>query len=168
MLIVDSMLHLRSETPIQCRPPVAQSQLANRVVSSGEPMEDEAQQTNMMQDVQDDMEDTTAPAPAVLPPNESNPQQPSISPQTQNASTPPQKVRSSFTSSMAPPTTQYTQFTQASPMTQVTVASHLRKTTTFGYNPSSTEKLQTLSSLFDKSHGNVIGILLLVALTDVL
>ena len=159
MLVLDPILHLRSGTPIQYRPPVAQSQLANRVISSGEPMEDDPEQTNMMQDVQDDMDDTTTTAPTVPYPNESNPQQPSISPQTQNASPSPHIVRSSFTTSSVapPPSTQYTQFTQASPMTQITVPTHLRQITSFGYNPSSAEKLQTLASLSDKSHGNVIG-----------
>src|ERR1700731_1312701 len=47
ILIVDSMLHLRSDTPIQCRPPVAQSQLANRENTSSEPMEDVSHQPDM-------------------------------------------------------------------------------------------------------------------------
>jgi hypothetical protein len=41
MLIMDSMVHVRSDTPIQCRPPVAQSQLVNREIISDEPIEEQ-------------------------------------------------------------------------------------------------------------------------------
>src|SRR5579859_1550163 len=139
MLIVDSMIHLRSDTPIQCRPPVAQSQLANRVASSGEPMEEVGQQTNLMQDVEDDVDTSIVPAPALSPLNESNVQQPSPSAQVKAVSTSPQIIRSSFNTSVAPPPThsQSTPFTQAPAMTQVTVPAHLRRTTSFGYYPTS-------------------------------
>ena len=40
MLIIDTMVHLKSEIPIQCRPPVARSQIANREYTSGESLQE--------------------------------------------------------------------------------------------------------------------------------
>ena len=174
MLIVDSMLHLQSETPIQCRPPVAQSQLANRETTSSEPMIED--NTNNQQDMimQDGMDITTAlppppPPPPVLSPQfESNlQQQPLASPQFQTTLNSPQIARSSFTStSMPPPDTQYTQYSQPLAMTQETVPAHLRVTASFGYVPTSPENLLPLASLPSKTHGTTIGNFLFVFIVN--
>jgi hypothetical protein len=172
MLIVDSMLHLQSETPIQCRPPVAQSQLANRENTSSEPMMEI--HTNNQQDMvmQDGIDITTALPPAppsvVSPQFESNPQQQLLaSPQFQTTLILPQIARSSFPSpSMPPPDTQYSQYSQAMAMTQETVPAHLRFTASFGYIPTSPENLIPLASLPSKTHGTTIGMSLFVFIVN--
>src|SRR5947207_14280228 len=40
MLIVDTMVYLKSDTPIQCRPPVARSQIASRENTTGETLQE--------------------------------------------------------------------------------------------------------------------------------
>jgi hypothetical protein len=154
MLIVDSMMHLRSDTPIQCRPPVAQSQLANRENTSSEPMEDVSHQPDMKLEEMDTT--TTALEPATLPQNQSTlPQQPLTSPENQNIPHSPQIARSLLTSSME---SQPTQYSQGLAMTQVAVPPHLRVTTSFGYNPTTPENLRPLESLYSKNHKQTIGI----------
>lgn len=153
MLIVDSMMHLRSETPIQCRPPVAQSQLANRENVSGEPMEEQPQIINV---VHHDMDTNIALETTVSSSKESNLPQALISSQFQRVLVSPQVARSSVNSLITPRPAD-TQFSQGLAMTQVTVPPHLRVTASFGYTPTP-ESLFPLASLYSRSHGTNFGI----------
>ena len=153
MLIVDSMMYLRSETPIQCRPPVAQSQLANREDVSSEPnMEEQPQIINV---VQHDMDTNIALETTVSSSKESNLPQSLICPQFQRVLVSPQVARSSVNSLITPRPTD-AQFSQGLAMTQVTVPPHLRVTASFGYTPTP-ENLFPLASLYSKSHGTNFG-----------
>src|SRR2546423_4304288 len=138
MLIVDSMVHLRSDTPIQCRPPVAQSQLLNRELSPSEPTEEHLPPP-VNQEMDTHAISTTSTSTNISPAREilqPQPQpQPLLSPHLHRTLETSQKQRSSPIHSMATGTP----FTQAMPITQVTLPPHLRVTTSFGYCSSTTE-----------------------------
>jgi hypothetical protein len=154
MLVIDTMLHLRSELPIQCHPPVARSQIINRENMSGDSLRETAQQPtaisthNLTQD------------PASAPPGSQKPilsglGQASQSSQLNRTVWSPNVQRPSTNVSFHRPTSQpyHSQngfrFQQATPQ--------LHKVSHFGYNSATTENLLPLSSLPSKNHLDNFG-----------
>jgi hypothetical protein len=149
---MDSMVHVRSDTPIQCRPPVAQSQLVNREIISDEPIEEQLLPTVNQMDT--DPAFQTVETANMSSQNELCFQQPLLSPHLQRDFQISQPLHSSQIKAMAGDT----QFTQAMPMTPLPVPAHLRITASFGYSPSTPESLLPLASLPSHNHGAMFGI----------
>ena len=156
MLILRSMIHLRSEIPIESRPPVARSQLLHRENVSGdfpEPFQNTVIQSNVVKDASTN--DIQVRVSTTHQTHESN--------QSLHSSRVPCKEQS-------PPNVQYIQsqnpesqnvLAQCShprdPSQQVNVAPTTRKTSYYGYNPSTPANPLPLSSLSSKAHGDTIG-----------
>lgn len=151
MLIINTMVHLRSEIPIQCRPPVANSQLANRENISGE---------NLPGTVSND---TTMPPDGVVGPahgvstfrsTSGNNFQQEIAPQ--------QVVQLPVILEVLPfsnrPPDRSQSFHSSYASHQNTRPSHPLITSSFGYNPTTVESLIPLSALPSKNHNKPIGI----------
>lgn len=155
------MVHLRSETPIQCRPPVAQSQLVNREIVSSEPTE-ESLPPAINQEIDTHAAFPTEASANLSPTKEILQHQTLLSPQLHRDLQTPQRLRSSPINS----TGAETRFTQAMPMTQVSLPAHLRVTASFGYFPSTTELLLPLASLPPHNHGTMFGSPLLFPLRN--
>lgn len=158
MLILGSMVHLRSEIPIESRPPVARSQLLHRESVSGDFQEAfgntvipsnivQEASTNAIQGALSTTHQTQEPTQSshrsrVPFLEESSPNAQHIQSQSQYSY--PQHV---------PP-----QCPHPKPPSQQQVAPILpRKTSYFGHNPSTPENLIPLSSLPSKNPGETIG-----------
>ena len=157
MLVIDTMLHLRSELPIQCRPPVARSQIINRENMSGESLRETTQQPtaiathNITQD------------PASAPPGSQHPilsalGQASQSSQLIRTVWSPNAQRPSTNVSFHPPTSQ-PYHTQNEFLFRQQATPQFHKASHFGYNSATSENLLPLSSLSSKNHLDNFGTL---------
>lgn len=130
LLLIDTITHLKSNIPIQCRRPVARSQLLNRESVSPADGLPPAQQSP-----------ATSPTSAFLQPAASH-----TSPSPHTARSPVAKRLPLFESS---PNLASSQF-----QTGRIVRQRIRAS--FGYNPSTPENLMSLKMLQDKKHGDYI------------
>ena len=140
MLIIDTMTHLISETPIHVRPPVAQSQLAHRESVPGEngtPVSPALGSHHLQIAVGSIPDPTTRQSPTF----------PSQLPQSNNVS----PVRH-FTQ---PTSSHYYQLPLPSQHYEGPEVS--RVTASFGYDPSSPENIVALSALPSFKHASNIG-----------
>jgi hypothetical protein len=168
MLVIDTMLHLRSEVPIQCRPPVARSQIINRENISGESLRETAYQQT-----------TIATHNLVQGPSQASHIQPGsqypIRPGSQVSSQSPHLNKTMSSPEIQgpsvvvnyPPCTTESYHTQTKLLSQYPDMAYVRKTSSFGYNPATTENLLTLSSLASKNHGDPFGTLSKWALSNI-
>jgi hypothetical protein len=149
------MVHLLSQTPIQCRPPVAQSQLAHRENTSSESLHDATTVVTTTVIPTRELEDGNSYIPVPTQAGSQNVQTQTISPSAIQMPT-------QFNSFNPPPNfqPQQSQVIQSSVPSSAPYASPFqpRKTTSFGYNPSTAENFIPLSSLPSKTHGDHIGI----------
>jgi hypothetical protein len=143
------MTHLRSEFPIQCRPPpVANSQLANRENISGENVEDIGFDQTVMQ-----MDNVSNLPPMVF--EFRSPSQNNIQPQVPSFQVVPMAV---------PEETMFVRPVTSQPLHSSHLSQHNtqlpppRTTLSFGYNPATTESLIPLSALLSKKHKETVGI----------
>jgi hypothetical protein len=158
MLILGSMVHLRSEIPIESRPPVAQSQLLHRESVSGEFVEA--------------FRNTVVPS-NIVQEASTNAIQGAVS-STHQVRKPTQSPHGSRVPLLEefPPNAQYIQSQSQYPDPQNVQPQHShpktlpqqhtapvrpRKTSYFGYNLSTLENPIPLSSLPSKNHGDTIG-----------
>ena len=154
MLIIDTMVHLKSEIPIQYRPPVARSQIVNRENTSGESLLE-----TMVHNTVIPTHDVTA---ASVGHGDSVPD-PSSENRFQGQFTSPQVVRELASPEMlllttSAPNMQLQHSHSQHPSQQYTGPPNLRIPACFGYNPATAEHLIPLSALGSKRHGQSIGI----------
>jgi hypothetical protein len=154
MLVLDSMVHLKSEIPIESRAPVARSQLLNRQSVSGE--------------LQEPFQSTVIPTHDMRESSTYVVRGRSTFHQTQGATLSPHDTRIPLIEEL-PPNPQHvsTQYPvlQKTPQqcSQQHVSQHHpappppRKTSYYGYNPATPENLTPLSSLPSKTPGDTIG-----------
>lgn len=149
MLVIDTMVHLKSEIPIQCRAPVARSQLASRKNISFESL----QATVVNNTVHDVTEASAGHGNSVhqfslesrfgrqlaSPPVVQKP----VSPDMLTVITPAPDVQ-----------LQHSGY----PSQKYAEPPNPRIPTCFGYDPTTAEHLITLSALDSKQHGETIGI----------
>jgi hypothetical protein len=144
------MTHLRSEFPIQCRPPlVANSQLADRENISDENVEDIGIDQAVMQ-----MDNVSNLPPMVF--EFRSPSQQNIQPQVPSFQVAPMAIPEETMFVRPPVTSQPSHsFHLSQHNTQLPPP---RTTLSFGYNPATTESLIPLSALPSKKHKETVGI----------
>lgn len=158
MLVIDTMLHLRSEVPIQNRPPVARSQLINRENISDESLREAVYPQTTI--ATHNFGQASSQAPPLRPDSQHlirPSSQVSQSPHLNRTLSSPEMQRSSI-NVYFPPSASAPRYTQTNLLSQYHVTPNIRKTSSFGYNPATTENLLTLSSLSSKNHGEAFGI----------
>jgi hypothetical protein len=153
MLIIDTMVHLKSEIPIQCRPPVARSQIINRENTSGESLPE-----TMVHNTVIPTHNVTAVSVdhgnSVTHPNSENRFQGQfVSPQFRELVSPKMLLLTS-----SAPDTQLQHSHSQYPSQQYTEPPNPRIPACFGYNPATAEHFISLSALGSKRHGQTIGI----------
>ena len=150
MLIVDTMLYLKSDTPIQCRPPVARSQITSRENTSGETLQETTVHntilpTNNATEVFVDQGNSVA-----YTGSENRFQGQFASPQIVQSPVSPETLP-------VPPAHLHHSQCQYS-FQQYTEPSDQRLSACFGYDPATDEYLIPLAALASKNHGENIGI----------
>jgi hypothetical protein len=156
MLVIDTMLHLRSEVPIQCRPPVARSQIVNRENMSCESLRETAHQPTAIA-THNLSEDPSSAPPGAQHSILSGFGRASQSSLLNRTVWSPNVQRPSTNLSFHPPTSQ-PYHTQNEFIFQQRLTPQIRKTSCFGYNSATTENLLPLSSLSSKNHLDNFGI----------
>ena len=148
------MVHLKSEIPIQCRPPVARSQIANREYTSGESLQ-ETMIHNTIIPTHDVTEVSVGHGNFVPHPSSEN--------RFQGQFVSPQVVEKPVSPEMLPltnpaPNVQLHNSRSQYPSQQYTEPPNPRIPACFGYDPATVEHLIPLSALGSKKHGETIGI----------
>lgn len=140
------MVHLKSEIPIQCRPPVARSQIDNRENTSGESL-----QETMDHDTVIPTHDVTA----VSVSHGNFVPHPSSENRFQGQFQSPQVFRKSVSLETLPLTSPAPNVQLQHSQSQYPIP---RIPACFGYDPATSEHLIPLSELGSKNHGEIIGI----------
>ena len=154
MLVIDSMTHLLSEIPIQCRPPVARSQLDNRVHSSSESPRCTRMHNTIAPTRQVDGSSHSVPIDSTIhDPTQHFHQLTQISSLTRNSEISADMQSNPFGSQNFP-SSHYSQHSSQQRTAIVTAG----VTTSFGYNPDTAANPIPLSALFSVNPGDTIGV----------
>ena len=148
MLIIDTMIYLRSETPIQLPPRVAQSQILNRQET---PSENSHEYSALHPTSTGNVDASTT-----VPP----PEYGCAQTESQGIQVPletPEALRTRSQSKLLSPSPNVAQQSLYELSSSLTSSVRPSVTANFGYNASTSENLIPLASLTSKSHGDHIG-----------
>jgi hypothetical protein len=153
MLIIDTMVYLKSEIPIQCRAPVARSQIANRENISGESLQ-ETIVHNTRSPAHDVTDVSVGHGNSVPHPSSENRFQGHlVSPQVF-----PEPVSPEMLPVTAPAPNVQLEHSPSQYSSQHPGPPNPRIPACFGYDPATAEYFIPLSMLVSKKHGELIGI----------